>query len=121
MPPEATQIDLIALAATDQTGPLWGHETEDLDCTFLTWNGGHQIPPHVNDEVDVVMIVLAGQGEATVAGTIYPLSQGQTLVIPKSLERSITALSERFSYLNVHKRRRRLFPQPGGRPKPTAL
>jgi mannose-6-phosphate isomerase-like protein (cupin superfamily) len=92
-------------------GPTAGTEMEDLDLTVLAWPEFHGVDTHVNAEVDVVTVVLSGQGEAVLDGTRHELTPGQILVIPKGTERSIRSLSAEFRYVNVHKRRRRLMPQ----------
>jgi mannose-6-phosphate isomerase-like protein (cupin superfamily) len=89
-------------------GPRWGTETEDLNATLLVWRDGEGVAEHVNDDVDVIMVGVEGEGEVTVDGRLYRFAKGQTLVIPKASSRAIRALSPRFGYLNVHKRRRKL-------------
>ena len=110
-----TTCDSATKATEGFTGPIWAAETEDLDCTLLQWNEGHQIASHLNDEVDVVMSVLQGNGSVVVDGVRTLLKPGVIVVIPKGAHRSITAESTPFVYLNVHKRRRRLMPT-GTRP-----
>lgn len=114
---QALPVDLAALvSAATLGGPQWGHEMEDLDFTLLVWKHGEGVAPHVNDEVDVAMIVLDGEGELTVDGQTTSLRAGLAVPIPKGTERAVRATGERLAYLNVHKRRRRLMPLPGGRP-----
>jgi mannose-6-phosphate isomerase-like protein (cupin superfamily)/hemerythrin superfamily protein len=102
--------DVAALASSDEKGPMWAIEIEDLDCTLLRWPGGHAIVPHVNNEVDVVMSVFAGTGILEVDGVKTRLKAGTIVVIPKNTERSIRVDDGPLIYLNVHKRRRRLMP-----------
>jgi mannose-6-phosphate isomerase-like protein (cupin superfamily) len=111
------QIDLDELAQGSGTGPVFGHETEDLDLTLLRWKEGHRIETHSNDEVDVVMIVLEGEGRIIVNGETYDLEPGRAVIIPKGAMREVQSQSDGFAYLNIHKRRRRLMPTLGGRPK----
>lgn len=108
-----TLIDLQTAHA--HSGPQLGHESEDLNLTLLLWKAGEGVAPHVNDEVDVVLIVIDGEGEVTVGAEVFALSIGQALLIPKGCERAIRCLGERFSYLSVHRRRRGLMPTLGGR------
>jgi len=92
------------------SGVQWAHECEDLDMTLLSWAPGKRIEAHVNSEVDVVLIGIEGQGEVTVNGETHEMRGGVALLIPKGAERAIQATAERFSYLSLHKRRRRLMP-----------
>ena len=104
------EAELIDALAGLGAGAILGRETEDLDVTLLAWPAGRSMPPHVNAEVDVVSIVLSGEGLARIAGLEHVLKTGNVLVIPKGVERSIESRSEDFRYLNVHKRRKRLMP-----------
>ena len=106
-------IDLAALsAAADGNGPLWGCALDDLNLTLLCWDEHGQVAPHVNNEVDVVFIGVAGQGEVTVNGETFLLSPGKALLIAKGSERAVRSATERFSYLSVHRRRAGLMPAP---------
>ena len=109
----ATLIDL--QTAQPFSGPQLGHETEDLNLTLLSWKAGEGVAPHVNEEVDVVLIVVDGEGEVSVGQQVLALQVGQALLIPKGCERAIRCVGERFSYLSVHRRRRGLMPTIGGK------
>ncbi len=110
--PCATLIDLQAAHA--HSGPQLGHESEDLNVTLLAWKAGEGVAPHINEEVDVVLIIVSGEGEVVVDGQTFTLSVGQALLIPKGRERAIRCTGEWLSYLSVHKRRRGLMPMLGG-------
>jgi quercetin dioxygenase-like cupin family protein len=113
----AVLVDLIAKAALDANcGPRWAYESTDLDLTLLSWRQGEAIAAHVNDEVDVVLIGVAGTGEITVNGVVFGLAAGHALLIPKGAERAIRCTDDSFSYLSVHQRRRGLWPTVAGRP-----
>ena len=103
-------VDLVeAVSAAAHSGPQWAHESEDLDVTLLLWENGRRIEPHVNSEVDVVWIGVAGEGVATIDGARHELSPGKLLLIPKGCERSVESLSH-LSYLSLHLRRGGLMP-----------
>jgi len=111
-----SRASLIGLqTAHAHSGPQLGHESEDLNVTLLSWKAGEGVAPHVNEEVDVVLITVDGEGEATVDGQAFSLRVGQALLIPKGCERAIRCTGERFSYLSVHRRRRGLMPTLGGK------
>jgi quercetin dioxygenase-like cupin family protein len=104
-------IDVAALSqAAEHDGPQWGHASEDLNLTLLHWTEGQLIAPHVNDEVDVLLLVIAGAGEAIVDMERHTLTPGQVLLIPKGAERALCCAGAHFSYLSVHRRRRGLWP-----------
>lgn len=108
-------FDLAHLASIAETsGVQWSYESEDLDCTLLSWREGEGVPEHRTEEVDVLVIVLGGEGRLSVDGAVSALGTGQAALIPKGSTRSLTAASERFTHLNVHKRRKRLGLSPIG-------
>ncbi len=111
VPTEPPMADLAYLATVSATaGPQWGLETEDLNATLLTWSRGEGIAAHVNHEVDVLIVVLAGEVTVTIDDVAYPLREGQSVAIPKGTNRSLATTSDRAAHLNVHRRRRRLMP-----------
>ena len=97
-------------APSSETGPLFGGECEDLDYTLLQWRNAQGVQEHVNSEVDVIMIVLAGFGEVVLDGTSHAVAAGKAILIPKGAKRAIQSFSDDFRYLNIHKRKRRLMP-----------
>jgi len=95
----------VDLLATSGTGPLWGMASTDLNATLLAWPPGHEVPEHVNDELDVLLIVLDGNGSATIDGEPNDLTSGSALLIPRGSRRRITASDAGLRYLSVHRRR----------------
>jgi quercetin dioxygenase-like cupin family protein len=91
-------------------GPQWGVETEQLNATILLWEKGHGLEAHINQELDVVLVVLEGEGEAFVEDETIRLRAGMVLPIAKGLVRAITATSERLTYASIHRRRPGLMP-----------
>ena len=118
IPPNGLWVDLVTLSSgASQSGPQWSHESTDLDLTVLSWTAPQQIAPHVNDEVDVLLIGVQGVGEVTVNAETYLLAPGQALVIPKGVERSLRCTTgDRWSYVSIHRRRRGLWPTVRGEP-----
>lgn len=89
-------------------GAQWGMESDDLNATLLVWQAGEGVPTHVNEEVDVLVVAVEGQGEVRIDGRVFLLASGQTLLIPKGVSRSMVAKTHRFAHLNVHRRRHKL-------------
>ncbi len=94
-------------------GPIWGHESADLDITLLSWPAGAAIAAHINDEVDVLLIGVAGAGDVSIEDDTFRLEPGRALLVPKGVLRSFRCGSARWSYLSVHRRRRGLWPTVG--------
>jgi hypothetical protein len=65
---------------------------------------------HVNSEVDVVLVGIAGDGLVEVDGMAHLLRSGQAVIIPKGVRRAIRSTSGRFAYLTCHRRRTGLWP-----------
>lgn len=86
-------------------GPLWSAETEDLDVTLLAWEYGGGTPRHVNDAVDVVLVVLAGSGTVTVDGHEHRVRAGEAAIVEKGSSREIAAGPAGLRYLSLHRRR----------------
>jgi quercetin dioxygenase-like cupin family protein len=108
---ERATVDLAALTrAASAPGAAWTHESEDLDVNLLVFASGEGVAEHVNDEVDVLLVGIAGAGAVTIDGTRHILSAGQALVIPKSARRSTKGMGGPFAYLTCHRRRAGLRP-----------
>ena len=104
-------VDITAVTAADGTqGALWSRETTDLDVNVVAFPAGSGVAEHVNGEVDVLVVVVAGEGRAEVAGRVHPLAAGVALIIPKGAPRSIRCTAGRLVYLTCHRRRARLTP-----------
>ena len=110
---EVELLDLSALIAAGGTGAILGRESEDLDLNLVRFAAGGGVGAHVNREVDVVVIALAGSGVVRIEGQELRLSAGNAVVIPKNVERAIQSTEQgEFAYLTVHRRRARLMPGP---------
>jgi quercetin dioxygenase-like cupin family protein len=104
-------VELAALArAATAPGAAWTHQSEDLNVNLLVFASGEGVAEHVNTEVDVLLVGIAGAGAVTIDETRHMLSAGQALVIPKSARRSTTGVSAPFVYLTCHRRRAGLRP-----------
>jgi mannose-6-phosphate isomerase-like protein (cupin superfamily) len=95
-------VDLLGRSGT---GPLWGMASTDLNATLLAWPPGHEVAEHVNDELDVLVVVLGGQGSATIDGERHELAAGSAILVPRGTRRRIAAGDTGLRYLSVHRRR----------------
>lgn len=109
-------VDLLEHIKGEHSGPQWAHECEDLDMTLLSWEPGKSVASHVNNEVDVVLIGVAGSGIVMVEEEEHQLSPGKLMLIPKGKRRAIKSDDQLFTYLSIHRRRRGLMPTVGGKP-----
>jgi quercetin dioxygenase-like cupin family protein len=114
---ESWPVDLAAVlqAATGQ-GPVWTHQGADLNINLLVFEQDAGVAEHVNEEVDVLVVGIAGEGFVAVDGRRKALAAGQALVIPKGARRAIGSAGGLFAYLTCHRRRAGLWPS--GVPRP---
>jgi len=100
------QVDLANLAAGEErSGALWRLDGNDLQANLVRLGVGDRIQPHRNDEVDVLLVVVAGRGELTLGGQVHPLTPMALVHVPKGTVRAIAAVDGPLAYLSVHRRR----------------
>lgn len=116
-PPDAglTTVDLLAAAqaavAAGRAGAIWSHASTDLNLNLVRLAPGEAVAEHVNNEVDVVVIAVAGSGVITLAGHEVPLAAGGLVVLPKGTARALRADEADFVYITCHRRRAGLMPK----------
>jgi quercetin dioxygenase-like cupin family protein len=71
----------------------------------VRFDAGGGVGEHVNEELDVVFVGVAGSGFVRVEGEEHPLSTGTLVFVPRGARRSTLATSDGFAYLTVHRRR----------------
>src|SRR5688500_17903202 len=86
------------------SGPLWGLASSDLNATLLAWPAGHSLVEHTT-ELDVLLIVLGGDGVVTTERRAHTISAGSAMLIEKGRARAIRAGAAGIRYLTVHRRR----------------
>jgi mannose-6-phosphate isomerase-like protein (cupin superfamily) len=117
-------VDLAALAAAGGRGPLWTHQSADLNVNLVALDVLASIGESVNREVDVLLVGIAGEGTVDVNGRPLALRAGQALIVPRGSRRAIHTTQGGFVYLTCHRRRAGLWPsgvpRPGDEPADTA-
>lgn len=109
--PHARVVDLAAVmaAAASGDGADGVHWTldrpSDLNANLVRLEPDHGVAHHVNDSVDVVLVILSGSGTVTVDGDDLPVGPRQLLHVPKGTGRRIRAGADGLWYLTVHVRR----------------
>jgi quercetin dioxygenase-like cupin family protein len=120
MQPQVVALGVLAEQARieDKVGPAWSLVSEDLNLNLVRFTAGDGVDEHINNEVDVVGIVVAGAGIVTIEGKNERVSAGQLFFVPKGMRRSMRAVEtvegsesgEDFVYLTCHRRRMGLMP-----------
>jgi quercetin dioxygenase-like cupin family protein len=111
-PDGVVAVDVAAFAASSTEAVPWSTRSADLNINLLHFQAGDGVAAHVNGEVDVLLVGIAGEGEIRAGAATYPLRPGRVVVIPKGVERATRATSEHFAYLSCHRARKGLMPAP---------
>jgi quercetin dioxygenase-like cupin family protein len=99
-------LNELAAAASGRAGAIWTLEgSGDLNANLVRFDAGDGVGEHVNEEVDVVFVGVAGSGSVRVDGEERRLSAGTLVFVPRGAGRSTRALSDGFAYLTVHRKR----------------
>lgn len=114
--PDEDVVDLVALVRPPTSGfrpaagAVWTRQSDDLNVNLLVFPTGDGVAEHVNAEVDVLLIGIAGEGIVAIDGLPRVLRAGCAVLIAKGARRSTQAVSDSFAYLTCHRRRAGLWP-----------
>jgi mannose-6-phosphate isomerase-like protein (cupin superfamily) len=99
-------VDLGAIDVDGASGAVWSlPHGGDLDANIVHLHPTDAIGEHANDEVDVLIVVLAGNGTVSIDGTSHALRPGIAALVPRAAVRAITPGVGGVTYLSVHRRR----------------
>ena len=94
-------------------GVVWSVSPAGFHTNLVVLGPGDAIGEHLNDAVDVLVIVLAGTGTAHIDGEPFELAPTTALLVPRGTTRSVTPSDGGLRYLTIH--RERPGPTIGGR------
>jgi len=96
----------IAGSATGREGAIWTLEaSRDLNANLVRFGAGAGVGEHVNDDVDVLVVVVSGTGLVGVDGEEHAVANGDAVFVPRGSPRYTRAVSDDFAYLSIHRRR----------------
>jgi len=97
-------------AAAGVTGAVWKLQTRhrDLDSNIIALPPGSAIDAHTGPDLDVLIHVLAGNGELTTENGVVDLCPGALVWLPRRSRRQFAAGPSGLRYLTIHQRRRSL-------------
>jgi quercetin dioxygenase-like cupin family protein len=99
-------VDLASLAGGGgHPGARWRLDGEDLQANLVRLGRGDRIQPHRNDELEVLVVVVAGRGELTLDGQVHQLAPLVVACLPKGTVRAMEAVDGPLAYLSIHRRR----------------
>jgi quercetin dioxygenase-like cupin family protein len=76
-----------------------------LDANLIHLPAGQRVDTHTEPDLDVVLIVVAGDGTVGTPDGPQSLADGNLVWLPHGSTRDITAGTDGLSYLTVHRRR----------------
>lgn len=108
-------VDLLGVQevakVTSTPGAIWSlSDSADLNVNLVRFANGDGVEAHTNSEVDVVGVVVAGEGVIVVDGAASPVRAGQLFFLPKGAQRSIHAGPGELLYVTCHRRRQGIMP-----------
>ena len=101
--------DFEALAGhlPEARGALWklAEPGRQLDANLVHLPPGQHVGTHAEPDLDVLLLVVAGDGIIGTTGHTLQLAKGTILWLPHGSSRSLAAGDDGMSYLTVHRRR----------------
>jgi quercetin dioxygenase-like cupin family protein len=98
--PAHTVADLDAVAGGG--GVVWSASPTGLHVNLVVLEPNAAIPSHVNERLDVLLVVLSGSGTISLDGTEMPLIPHRGVQIPTGSPRSVEAGPAGIRYLTIH-------------------
>jgi uncharacterized protein (DUF2249 family)/quercetin dioxygenase-like cupin family protein len=100
----------LAASPPDVTGAAWKLEVlrRDLDANLIALPPNATIDAHLGPELDVLIHVVAGDGQLVTETESIQLEAGAVVWLPRRSQRQFTAGPEGLRYLTVHQRRQAL-------------
>jgi quercetin dioxygenase-like cupin family protein len=103
--PPSGPVEVGSLADPAGAGSPWAVASADLNATVVAWQPGGGVSSHRNDERDVLVVVIAGDGTLRVDGRQIHLHAQRGVMIPKGTVREVSAGPDGLRYLSIHLRR----------------
>lgn len=102
---DSVVADVGVLPLADGSGVVWGLASDQLNANLVKLDAGSSMPAHVNDEVDVLLVIQSGEGSVLIDSATHALAAEHVVLVPRGAARSIHASSQ-LVYYSIHQRRR---------------
>jgi quercetin dioxygenase-like cupin family protein len=89
------------------SGTLWklAESGRQLDANVIRMPPGHHVAAHAEPDLDVLMVVVGGDGTLHAADGTRQLAEGTMVWLPHGALRALSAGPRGLAYLTVHRRR----------------
>lgn len=116
VPRVLADLHALAVDTTVESGARWrlAEPGRQLDANLVHLPAGRQIGEHREPDLDVVLVVVAGDGTFGTADGPQQVVAGNLVWLPHGSTRNLTAGADGLTYLTVHKRRPGLQIKPAG-------
>jgi quercetin dioxygenase-like cupin family protein len=106
----------VITSPAESGGALWrlAEPGRQLDANIIHLPAGQRVDTHAEPDLDVLLLVVAGDGILGTIGDALHLATGTVLWLPRGSSRSLAAGDGGLSYLTVHRRRPGLQVRPRG-------
>lgn len=98
----AVNLSHVPLEGTD--GVVWGLDSPQLNANLVKLDAGHEMPEHASADLDVLILVQAGEGVVVVDQVEHVVQTDSLLLVPAGARRVIRA-TRRLVYFSIHARR----------------
>ncbi|MFI8292305.1 cupin domain-containing protein [Streptomyces sp. NPDC085614] len=97
----------LATIAPGRSGAVWrlAESGRQLDANVVSVPPGGRVETHVEPELDVLLLVVAGDGTLLRPDEPLPLGEGSLVWLPHGAIRGLAAGARGLAYLTVHTRR----------------
>lgn len=99
--------ETVASAGEEQGGALWrlAEQGRQLDANLVRLSPGATVAEHVESDLDVLLVVVEGDGRLDNGVAGQPLEPGAVAWLPRTARRALAAGPNGLAYLSVHQRR----------------
>ncbi|MEU6873513.1 MULTISPECIES: hypothetical protein [unclassified Streptomyces] len=113
--------DLLRDATRDARGALWqlAEQGRELDANLVRLPPGGEVGTHQEDVLDVLLVVVAGNGRIDTGDGALELTPTTVAWLPRTSRRALAAGPDGLTYLTVHRRRPGLAITPPAAPAPS--
>ncbi|HEV2640961.1 MAG TPA: hypothetical protein VGX23_37950 [Actinocrinis sp.] len=103
----ANLASVLADARPDQRGALWSltEPGRQLDANLVQLPADATVDAHVEPDLDVLLLVVSGNGRLTTDQAIHDLFPSTLLWLPKGSRRALAAGPDGLVYLTTHRAR----------------